>query len=344
MKKIQMEPEKRRRKKSKVKTILVSFFAGIALILLINQLSPKPFSTLFKMVNGAMESAVDLGPYEKQVESVITLDPITVKGLDFPDAQMTLYTQDTKTDTPRPVIFYLHGGGWTVGSSSQIASFSKLLASEGYTVVSLDYALAPQYRYPTPIQQSLVALKYLQDHATALNLDMSQLFIGGNSAGAQIASQLGALITNPKFAQEMALPIPIASQDLKGLLLFNGVYNFDTVAKDRFPGFKMFAWAYTGKKDYVQFDRIDQLSSVYTADTNYPPSFLTAGDADPLEAQTYAFDAILRAKGIDVTSVYWTGSKANLPHDYIYELNRKPSQTTFEKVLLFLKNHTSLKG
>ncbi|WP_052429387.1 alpha/beta hydrolase [Paenibacillus borealis] len=318
-------------------TLSIIAFLIIAIIV-VNQLTPRPFVAIFRALISTQENAVNAGPYAEQIKDVEVSDLISIPVEGLPDAQITLYTSGAESDTPKPLILFIHGGGWTAGNAKQVGSFSKLLASEGYVVASLDYSLAPEYRYPAPIQQAAAAIHYLQTHAEEYNADPAKLFIGGNSAGAQISSQLGAMITNPALEQQVGVNLDIPAANVKGLLLLNGVYDFDTVARDKFPGFRKYAWSYTGQKDYENYSRLDELSTVKNITSEYPPSYITAGDADPLEPQTYEMDAILRAHGVDVTSVYWTGSGNKLPHDYIYQLDKEPAQTAYEEVVKFLND------
>jgi acetyl esterase/lipase len=113
------------------------------------------------------------------------------------------------------------------------------------------------------------------------------------------------------------------------------------VARTNFPAFDTFAWSYLGRKDWQSDPRIDQLSAALTATADYPPTYLTTGDADPLEPQSYELDAVLRAKGVDVTSRYWTGTGSKLPHDYVFDLSKTAAQTAFDDTIAFIEQHSS---
>jgi len=321
----------------KTKIILLVIAALIATVIIVDQTTPRPFVALFRGFIGSLDSVVTVGPYEKDIELATQVSQVDIPVEGLPDATLTIYAPKQPSDRPLPIIFYIHGGGWVVGTAKSVEPYAKLLASNGYLVANLEYSLAPEHPYPTPIEQSIAAINYLQLHDKDFNADATKFFIAGNSAGAQIAAQLGAVATNSEFEKKMNVDIGLAPESLKGLILFNGVYDFQTVGKDNFPGFPKFAWSYTGKKDYRTYSRIDELSTVKNATSTYPATFLTVGDADPIEAQTHQFDAVLRAQGIDVTSLYWTGSGNKLPHDYIYQLETEPAQRAYQDVLKFLK-------
>ena len=98
---------------------------------------------------------------------------------------------------------WIHGGAFVSGSKEQTQEYGMALANEGYVIANINYAIAPGQKYPGPIIQTNQSLKYLQDNVSKYGGDMNQLFIGGDSAGAQIASQIIAIITNEALAKSM---------------------------------------------------------------------------------------------------------------------------------------------
>lgn len=321
-------------KKTKLTLLIVAFIIIAAIT--VDQITPRPFIAIFRALIGSTNNAIQLGPYEVELTKVEDRGTVSIPVDGLPPAKLTFYTQKGNNSSDKPLILYIHGGGWVTGTASAVADYAKLLASHGYVVANLEYSLAPEYKYPAAIHQSMAALNYLETHAKDYGADSTKLFIAGNSAGAQMSAQLGAIVTNEQLAQKMGVRSVFLSENLKGLILFNGVFDFGTVGRDRFPGFDKYAWSLTGKKDYKSYSRIDELSTVRNITSKYPPVFLTAGDADPIEPQTYQFDAVLRAEGIDVTSLYWTGSGKGLHHDYMYQLDKQEARVVYEEVLHFI--------
>jgi len=336
-------PTRRRRRFSRRTTIIgvVAVAALVATPFVVNEVTPRPFVSLFRAVIGQVETSVQLGPYANDVTDVTTGEVIDIPVEGAPDAGLTISTSTTPSDTPRPVVLLVHGGGWVVGSASQIGSYAELLAAQGFVVANLTYSLAPEETYPTPLRQAAAALDHLHENAADYGGDGSQLFVAGNSAGAQIAGQLAALVTNPSLARETGIEVAVSGDDLKGVVLYSGPYDFDTVDRAGFPGFRAFAWSYTGQKDWQDYARLDELSITRTATADYPPTYLTSGDGDPLEPQTYELDAVLRAQGVDVTSRYWTGSGLALPHDYIYDLTTEAGRTALQDTVGFIRSHAA---
>lgn len=324
---------------SKLIKIVASFVVALLLIaFIVNQLTPVPFVFLFRQLSARVETQVKIGPYADQITDVAESEIIQIPVEGAPDAGLTIYTPQGQSGTSRPLVLFIHGGGWVIGTAKMVSPFAKLLASKGYVVANLDYSLAPEYIYPTPILQASAAIDYLMAHANEYGADPTRVFIGGDSAGAQLSSQLGAMITSPAFENEVGIAIHMPAENLRGIILYCGPYDFDTADRVNFPGWGAYVWSYTGQKNYEQYPRIDELSTVRNVTADYPPTYMTVGDADPFESQTYELDAILRALGVDVTSRYWTGSGSNLPHDYIFELDTHGAQIAFEDVLQFLSD------
>jgi acetyl esterase len=94
-----------------------------------------------------------------------------------------------QADHALPVLLYLHGGGFTVGS---VASHERLCRHLAHlarcAVVSVDYRLAPEWKFPTAVEDTWDSLAWLREHAAALRLDGSRIAIGGDSAGGTLAA------------------------------------------------------------------------------------------------------------------------------------------------------------
>lgn len=86
-----------------------------------------------------------------------------------------------------PSIVVIYGGGWQNGTPDKNEPFSCYMANQGYTVVAIDYRHAPQYRFPTQLNDVYLALQYIRDHAFDLEVDLEKMAIMGRSAGAQLA-------------------------------------------------------------------------------------------------------------------------------------------------------------
>lgn len=313
---------------------------GIIILVLIvsmsiaNIVSVKPYVFIFRSAINMRGEEVNLGNYTEEISKVEELDFLDLEVNNQPNVQATFYK--TKSESkPQPLILFIHGGGWTGGSAESISSYAKLLASNGYVVANVDYALAPEYPYPASTMQLVELINYIYQNASEYGIDKDSIFIGGNSAGAHLSSQLADIITNEKYKDELGVSNQIPASSLKGLILLNGVYDFSTVEECNFPGFEKYAWAYTGQKDWQNFDDLDQMSPINFINKDFPRSFISAGDIDPLAPQSKEFESKLKMMNIKVDSLYWeTGHGLN--HDYMFDLTKEESITCYERIVAFL--------
>lgn len=102
-----------------------------------------------------------------------------------PTPENPLKTQDKK----QPLILFLHGGGFTIGSINTHDEFCRYLSHfSQMQVLSIDYRLAPEHPAPAAIHDSINALKWIYEHADELNIDNQRIFIAGDSAGGNLAT------------------------------------------------------------------------------------------------------------------------------------------------------------
>jgi acetyl esterase/lipase len=104
------------------------------------------------------------------------------------DLVMNLYLADGTG--PRPVVVQVHGGGWVAGSQDSILLAPSYFTEAGISMVSVEYRLAPNYKFPAPEQDVACAVRFLRAHAAEFNLDPGEIGLLGTSAGGQITDAL----------------------------------------------------------------------------------------------------------------------------------------------------------
>lgn len=101
---------------------------------------------------------------------------------------LMLFSRHDTSGRHRPVLLYLHGGGWTFGSINSCARFCAAVASAGdCAVAALDYRLAPEHPYPAALDDVHNACELLRRSAEACGLDTAAVYVGGDSAGGNLA-------------------------------------------------------------------------------------------------------------------------------------------------------------
>lgn len=196
-----------------------------------------------------------------------------------------------------PVIVYLHGGGWVVGSLETHARSMHLLALEsGCVVAAVDYALAPETKFPGAIDETVAVIDHIVKSGADWSVDPSRIALGGDSAGANLA--VGA---------ELALRRR-GTSPLKALGLVYGVFgdDFETPSYRAFGGG---AWGLTTADMKAYFghylngpaDHDDPRAVPMKADVSgFPPCFLHSAGVDVLRDDSRLFYQKLRTAGVAV--------------------------------------------
>ena len=94
--------------------------------------------------------------------------------------------QRQKSSTPAVIL--VHGGGWRLGERDQLFRYADTLAKKGYACFSIDYRLAPKYKFPTQLEDCQNALKWIKEHSTEYIINSNKIAVFGYSAGAHLAA------------------------------------------------------------------------------------------------------------------------------------------------------------
>ena len=98
----------------------------------------------------------------------------------------------SRTDGLAPALVFFHGGGWVIGDLDSHDVVCRKLADEGrLIVISVDYRLAPEHKFPAAVDDAIAATQWIADNAQQLGIDASRLMVGGDSAGARPSVRLG---------------------------------------------------------------------------------------------------------------------------------------------------------
>ena len=267
-----------------------------------------------------------------------------------PDAYLDVYIPQAAIDSSErlPVLVWTHGGGWFSGSRTDAAPYFQRVASAGYVVVSLDYSLAPEHRYPRPVVQVNDALAYIETQAARFRLDPERIVLAGDSAGAQIASQVAIVITDPGYAGALGIVPTISPNQLRGTVLFCGIYDMaaflgaDGKASGLFDsGLNTAIETYIGDASAESPARAE-MSTVNHVTPAFPPTFISGGNADPLtEDQSLPLAAALEGQGVDATSLFFPADhEPGLGHEYQFFLDTAGARTALNQLVAFLNRVT----
>ncbi len=120
---------------------------------------------------------------------------------------LDIYSQATgRSGQPRPLVIYVHGGGWRHGDSRTTGAFTNFprvlasLAARGYVVASIEYRLTAEARYPAAVQDVNSAIEYLRTHANEWGIDPRRVVLWGASAGGYLVAMSATTCDDPRFA------------------------------------------------------------------------------------------------------------------------------------------------
>lgn len=260
----------------------------------------------------------------------------------FPKSQLDIITPaELDKYVKLPVIFWMHGGGFIAGDKQYKNPLLAKIAEQGYIVVNINYALAPQYKYPTPLIQMDQAVKFIKKNPHELPIDFTQVVFGGDSAGAQLSSQFTAIQTDEQLRKDMHFKQRFKPKNIRAAIFFGGFYNMNTVRETEFPRIQLFMRSYTGTEEWEsEFRDLSEMSTVEHVTKDYPPTFLSVGDADPFFSQNQEFARVLEEDGTSVDTFFFDGSH-HLRHQYQFHLNLPESKENLVSVQRFLSRNTS---
>ena len=162
-------------------------------------------SVLLNLSFGIADFFRDLGV--KEPPGIFCHAGIDYAGDGLPAHRMDLNMPAT-AQGPLPVIVSVHGGGWVYGGNGVYRHYCARLAAAGFAVLNINYRLAPKYKFPAALQDLNAVFHWIDGHASDHGLDRANLFVVGDSAGAQIACQYLAALSNPVYASRFPLQAP----------------------------------------------------------------------------------------------------------------------------------------
>ncbi len=191
-------------------------------------------------------------------------------------------------DPPSKVLVWIHGGGWTIGSiESDDKIARRLAAATGAVVASVEYRLAPEFKYPAQVEDTLDALEFLLENGGDLGLDTSKVAVAGESAGGHLTIVTAMALKSAKTRLCAILPVVPATD-----------YGCATPSCDRFNNgylltqgqVRAFWHAKLSDPDTEQHDfLVSPLRAPQEMFEDLPPMLVMTAALDPLRDEGEAF-------------------------------------------------------
>jgi acetyl esterase len=218
---------------------------------------------------------------------------------------------DVDPDERLPVIVYYHGGGFMIGRSEDTDFLTRKLAiTNRALVVSANYRMAPEYPFPTPLDDAMGVYYWVCDHADQLDGDDSRIAVAGDSAGSNFAAAIPVRTADEGTRLPDAVVLLGALCDMRFELYesFRLLAPRGIVYDSAFMGF--LRGAYIPNVDWAH----PWVSPITAELSGYPPTVIATGTHDPLHDSAQAFaDAVVRAGG--TVTAYWP---EGMPHGFYF--------------------------
>ena len=202
--------------------------------------------------------------------------------------------------SPAPVVVFVHGGGWTIGGIDSHDSIAARIAAEsGCVVVSVEYRLAPEHKFPAPLEDCYAATTWVASHAGELGVDESRLAVFGDSAGGNLAAVVCLLARERggPAIRAQALVYPACDLTMSHPSIEeNGKLGY-LLSDD---SIRWFTDHYIGGCSDVDW-RASPLDALDLS--GLPPAFVVTAELDPLRDEGEAYAARLEEAGVPVTAV-----------------------------------------
>jgi acetyl esterase len=237
---------------------------------------------------------------------------------------------------PFPILVYLHGGGWVCGSPKTHRKLGYRFAEAGFLVVNVDYRLAPEHAFPTPLEDCLAAVRWASREAARWNGDATRMAIGGDSAGGNLAAATAAALHGSDLAPKAALLIygvfDFASLESDGAIFEGAGAGISPEAGTKL--LRLMVESYLGASPSAQTLADPRVSPVRAAH-RLPPAHVVVGGADPLVRQARALGEQLASAGVEHELVIDEG----MPHGYVQMEFLPAARPAIDRMIAFLRKH-----
>ncbi len=216
---------------------------------------------------------------------------------------LDIYTPQEPAGKSLPVMFWIHGGGWQAGDKSDVALKPKVLTERGFVFVSTNYRLLPEVEMDELIGDVTKSLGWVHRNIARYGGDPTRIFVGGHSAGAQVAA---LICTDDRLLKKEGVPFDV----LKGCVPVDGdTYDIPKIImtaehRQAVYGGKMFTFGHRQKfgndpEKHVDFSAVTHVAK----DKGIPPFLILYFSGNPdTRAQAGRLESVLKAAAIPASS------------------------------------------
>lgn len=255
-----------------------------------------------------------------------------------PDKEWNLFDiyYETSNQMKHPTLISIHGGGWVSNTKESYEPYCLDLATRGFNVINFTLRLAPENVHPAMIEDINHMVTYLIKHQTEYGLDMENVFMIGDSAGAHMLSIYIGICTNKEYASEFPFQTPSGFLP-KGIALNCGVYDIlYEIEHDTSGLIKELIFDYIGFEDSKT--KLMQVNSIDYVNASFPPVYLMCGNNDALLSQYTRMYQKLKDAGIVTVHKVYGDEKKPLGHVFHLDIYEEDAKKCNDDECSFFKN------
>ena len=218
-----------------------------------------------------------------------------------------------------PTIISIHGGAWMYGTKEVYQFYGCSLAERGFAFVNFNYRLAPEHPFPAAIEDINSVFAWVKEHGREHHIDTGNLFVVGDSAGAQMCSQYMAMRTDDSFMEAYAAAgyeMKIPKLFIRAVALNCGIYDMTEHAD---PEREAYYPAYFNG-DPKRFEPLVDTMAHLTE--KFPPTFVMSAYHDFLYKKAEPMTQALKAAGVEAEChIYGSMEREDIGH--VFHCNMK---------------------
>jgi acetyl esterase len=244
------------------------------------------------------------------------VDAVKERVLQGPGGDLRLRIYRPPGDGPFPLLAFFHGSGFVLCSlNTHDGMCRNLCGGAGCVVVSVDYRLAPEHKYPAGLDDCVFATRWIADHAGELEGDAQRLVVGGDSAGGNLAAAAALRLRDqggPRLVGQLLI-YPVTDYHTPGTASYRENAEGYGLTYDTMVWFwdHYLADAAQAADPYVSPLRASDLAKL-------PPALVQTAEYDPLRDEGDAYAAKLRAAGTQAKLSRWDG----MNHGFLFWVGR----------------------